>query len=512
VIPFGLIAKSRRIVMTLIPPLFIGKLFLFSALTTAALGFLFPTHVFAHGSMESPVSRVLNCRLENPENPHSAACKAAVAGGGTQPLYDWNGVRRGNANGQHQAIIPDGQLCSGGDPTFQGLDLPRADWPTTTMAPDSNSDAQFVFRATAPHATKYMEFYVTNDGYDPTKPLAWLDLEPQPFCTVTNPILENGRYNINCPLPNDKTGRHLIYHIWQRSDSPEAFYTCIDVEFINNGGGDPSAPHELGQIRAQHDLPIGSVVTFRLFEIDSSSGEFHDLESYSVTVSEGMGKADQWPYHLAQKTNVDSQLIRIGVLQPNGSIEPIMDAQRNHVYALVDQQVGFEIDIHFPGPSGGSPPVAVITANQQEFSGPGAMTVSGQQSSDPNGLSLDYQWMVISGNATISVPAAVETQVTFPELSQDQIVTLKLTVNNGELEDQAILVINHKTDSGGDVEFVYPEGRGQYQPGTVVLGSDGKRYKCRPFPNSGWCNIESDLYYAPGTGLAWQEAWIGLDN
>lgn len=498
--------------MSSIPRISIGTILLFAVLGTVGLGFLLPYKALAHGSMESPVSRVLNCRLENPENPHSAACKAAVEAGGTQPLYDWHGVRQGNANGQHQTIIPDGQLCSGGDPTFQGLALPRADWLTTPIAPDSNGDAQFVFRATAPHATQYMEFYVTKDGYDPTKPLAWLDLEPQPFCTVTDPVLENGRYNIRCPLPNDKAGKHLIYHIWQRADSPEAFYTCIDVEFINNGNGDPSDPHELGQIRAQQDLPIGSVVTFRFFGIDSSSGEFNDLESYSVTMGEGMGTASQWPYHLAQKVNVDSQLIKIGVLQLDGSIQPIMDAQGNHVYAVVDQQLDFEIDIRFPEPPGASPPVAVITANQEEISGPGTITVSGQQSSDPNGLSLDYQWAMISGNASISQPTAVETQVTFPDLSQDQIVTLGLTVNNGELEDQATLVISHKANSGGNVDFVYPEGRGQYQPGTVVLGSDGKRYECRPFPNSGWCNIESDLYYAPGTGLAWQEAWIRLDN
>lgn len=405
--------------MAFIPRLFMNMLFLFSALGTAALTFLVPAQALAHGSMESPVSRILNCRLENPENPHSTACKAAVAAGGTQPLYDWNGVRQGNANGEHQTIIPDGQLCSGGDTTFQGLDLPRADWPTTPLAPNNIGDVEFVFRATAPHATQYMEFYVTNDGYDPTKPLAWSDLESQPFCIETNPILENGRFHISCPLPAAKAGRHLIYHIWQRSDSPEAFYTCIDVEIIHDGGGDPSVPQDLGQIRAQQDLPVGSVLTFRLFEIDSSSGEFHDLDSHSVTVGEGKGSANQWPYHLAQTANVESEFIKVGVLQPDGSIQPLMDAQANHVYGIVDQQLDFEIDFQFPQPPEPSPPV---------------------------------------------------------------------------------------------VDFIYPEGRGQYQTGTVVLGSDGKRYECRPFPNSGWCNIESDLYYAPGTGLAWQEAWMRLDS
>ncbi len=31
--------------------------------------------------------------------------------------------------------------------------------------------------------------------------------------------------------PSGKSGRHIIYSIWQRSDSPEAFYNCVDVNF-----------------------------------------------------------------------------------------------------------------------------------------------------------------------------------------------------------------------------------------------------------------------------------------
>ena len=65
---------------------------------------------FSHGSMETPVSRIYNCFLENPENPKSDACKAAVEQGGTQALYDWNGVNQGNANDMHREIIPDGKL------------------------------------------------------------------------------------------------------------------------------------------------------------------------------------------------------------------------------------------------------------------------------------------------------------------------------------------------------------------------------------------------------------------
>lgn len=187
--------------------------------------------VLAHGSMETPISRVYQCFLEGPENPTSAACQAAVATGGTQALYDWNEINIANASGQHQQLIPDGKLCSAGREKYKGFDLARADWPAQTISPDANGNYEFVYRATAPHSTLYFRFYVTKNGYDPTQPLAWSHLEDTPFCTITNVTLQNGRYRMTCPLPTGKSGRHLIYNIWQRSDSPEAFYACSDVIF-----------------------------------------------------------------------------------------------------------------------------------------------------------------------------------------------------------------------------------------------------------------------------------------
>lgn len=193
------------------------------------------SQVWAHGSVETPISRVYHCFLEGPENPTSAACQAAVALGGTQALYDWNEINLANANGQHRQIIPDGQLCSAGRDKYKGFDLARDDWPAQTIAPDQNGNFEFVYRATAPHSTLYFEFYVTKDGYNPSLPLRWADLEDTPFCTITDVTLQNGRYHMNCPLPANKNGRHLIYNIWQRDDSPEAFYACSDVIFVGNG-------------------------------------------------------------------------------------------------------------------------------------------------------------------------------------------------------------------------------------------------------------------------------------
>ncbi|MFJ2258993.1 lytic polysaccharide monooxygenase [Streptomyces sp. NPDC087844] len=186
----------------------------------------------AHGSMTDPVSRVAACFAEGPENPDSAACKAAVAAGGTQALYDWNGVNIANAAGKSKEIIPDGKLCSAANDKFKGLDLARADWPATRL---TSGNRTFRYKGTAPHKGSF-ELYVTKDGYDPTKPLKWADLESKPFLKVTDPKLENGDYVFSGVVPV-KSGRHLIYSIWQRSDSPEAFYTCSDVVFGEGGAG-----------------------------------------------------------------------------------------------------------------------------------------------------------------------------------------------------------------------------------------------------------------------------------
>ncbi|MEV8587438.1 lytic polysaccharide monooxygenase [Streptomyces sp. NPDC051180] len=204
------------------------------ATTTAglALAGLMSGNAFAHGSMTDPVSRVSACYAEGPESPKSAACKAAVAASGTQAFYDWNAVNIANAAGKHRELIPNGKLCSAGNDKYRGLDLARADWPASKLSSGSHT---FHYKGTAPHKGSF-ELYVTKDGYDPSKPLKWSDLEAKPFVTVTDPGMQNGDYVFQGTVPK-KSGRHLIYSIWQRSDSPEAFYTCSDVVFGKDSGG-----------------------------------------------------------------------------------------------------------------------------------------------------------------------------------------------------------------------------------------------------------------------------------
>ncbi|MFI5547525.1 lytic polysaccharide monooxygenase [Streptomyces sp. NPDC051815] len=203
------------------------------ALAPLALAAYAAAPAAAHGSMTDPVSRVAACYAEGPESPRTAACKAAVASSGAQAFYDWNAVNIANAAGNHRSLIPNGKLCSAGNDKYRGLDLARADWPASPMSAGAHT---FRYKGTAPHKGSF-ELYMTKDGYDPTKPLKWSDLEPAPFAKATDPGMQNGDYVFSGTVPK-KSGRHLVYSIWQRSDSPEAFYTCSDVVFgKDNGGG-----------------------------------------------------------------------------------------------------------------------------------------------------------------------------------------------------------------------------------------------------------------------------------
>lgn len=89
---------------------------------------------------------------------------------------------------------------------------------------------------TAPHKGTF-EVYLTKAGYDPSQPLAWDDLDlANPVATATDPAASDGFYTFSGTLPQ-RSGTHLLYAVWQRSDSPEAFYSCSDVTF-----GGTSAP------------------------------------------------------------------------------------------------------------------------------------------------------------------------------------------------------------------------------------------------------------------------------
>jgi len=211
-------------------------------LLTIALATTAAAPIFGHGSMADPISRSYWIFLENPQTPQRPVSAAAVNTAGTQAFYDWNEVNGLFPNRDYQAQIPDGQLPGAGRAKYDGLNLPRADWPAT---PISSGPYTVAYYATTPHDPSYFVPYITREDYDPTQPLKWSDLEEVPI--LDEVVLQDGYYYFTIDLP-ERTGRHLLYVIWQRIDpNGEAFFSTSDLEFGDGNGNFPPNPNPLPQ-------------------------------------------------------------------------------------------------------------------------------------------------------------------------------------------------------------------------------------------------------------------------
>jgi chitin-binding protein len=202
---------------------------------------LAPAQASAHGVMLTPGARTYLCYLDGLRStgeiiPFNPACAAAVASGGTQPLYDWFGVLRSDGAGRTTGFINDGEICGGGTAKYAAYNAARTDWPVTHLT--AGAPIEFHYSNWAAHPGAF-NLYITRDGWDPTTPLAWSDLVP--FGSATNPPASGppGAFNYyfwSGQLPAGKTGRHIIFAHWIRSDSQENFYSCSDVVFDGGHG------------------------------------------------------------------------------------------------------------------------------------------------------------------------------------------------------------------------------------------------------------------------------------
>ncbi|HET9654868.1 MAG TPA: lytic polysaccharide monooxygenase [Kineosporiaceae bacterium] len=205
----------------------------------------------AHGANASPGSRTYLCFKDahhtggdlDARNP---ACKQAIADGGKQPLWDWPGVGNSATKGRTRGFIPDGKICSANNKTYAAYDAARADWPATHLTSGAKWDFRFPSHDGHPGT---FSLYITKDGYDPTKPLAWDDLESKPCDTHTFPAPNasgsDGReFDWNITLPAHKTGKHLLLTYWQRSDADGAFFSCSDVVFDGGHGEISGFPND----------------------------------------------------------------------------------------------------------------------------------------------------------------------------------------------------------------------------------------------------------------------------
>ncbi|MFZ4775704.1 MAG: glycoside hydrolase family 9 protein [Terrimicrobiaceae bacterium] len=203
------------------------------------LAFLLVTAMaaFGHGSMADPISRSYEVFLENPQTPQTAAARAAIAVAGTQAFYDWHEVNLQVPDYNYQARIPDGKLPGVGRDKYAGLNLPRTDWPATPVVPGLR---ECRFYAATPHEPSFFRAYITREGYNPLQPLRWSDLVAVPGADSAHLMGSNYYMTLDLPV---RTGRHILYVIWQRIDPVgEVFFSTSDLDFGGVNYGATPAP------------------------------------------------------------------------------------------------------------------------------------------------------------------------------------------------------------------------------------------------------------------------------
>ncbi|MFF9570738.1 lytic polysaccharide monooxygenase [Streptomyces sp. NPDC014685] len=185
-------------------------------LVVAGVSMLATSSAGSHGYTDNPISRQKLC------------ANGTVTGCGN---IQWEPQSVEGPKGFPAAGPADGKICSGGNGTFAQLDDPRGgNWPATKVT--GGQGFSFRWQFTARHATSDFRYYITKDGWDPTKPLTRADLESQPFMTVPYggkqppaTLTQQGT------IPTQKSGKHIILSVWNVADTANAFYACSDVQF-----------------------------------------------------------------------------------------------------------------------------------------------------------------------------------------------------------------------------------------------------------------------------------------
>ncbi|MFD0587372.1 lytic polysaccharide monooxygenase [Paenibacillus sp. GCM10027627] len=188
----------------------------------------FAKSISAHGYVDSPASRAIQCK-----NNLNTNCGSII--------YEPQSLE--GLKGFPNAGPADGKIASAGLAGFANLDQQSASrWNKVNISSGQNT---FTWKFTAPHATTSYRYFITKPNWDPNQPLTRAQLDLNPFCTVAG----NGQappttLSHSCNVPS-RTGYHIILAVWDISNTPNAWYNAIDVFFGTPDVTPPSAPTNL---------------------------------------------------------------------------------------------------------------------------------------------------------------------------------------------------------------------------------------------------------------------------
>lgn len=456
----------------------------------------------AHGYMVDPPSRAYVCRLG----------KNTDCGGATYEPQSVGETAKG-----FPAVGPaDGQIASGGNSNFAKLDIQTPTRWHRTEVLDRTIDFDWYYHAA--HLTTGWEYFITKPDWNPSQPLSRASFEPTPFCTVAGngvaPIAGAAgghgpaQHKHRCTLPNDRDGHHVILGAWTVADTSAAFYNVVDVD-IKAEGAPVDGWVTVGNVSPGRALLRGDKVTLRAFNGSAPSTAYNvDL----TVASTEQGLPHNWPFELAQRVNQAHTLVRAGVRNEDGGIEPVRGS--NKLFAKAESGVtSYQLQYDLvPDPQA----FMHLQSVQPEYvleKGRTAMTFNVATNRD-----LQVEATLFDANNKQVGFARQRVNATTAPMSIDvrsapggHQITLVGATDDDRVSLQVVKAVTMTGEAGGaDFDFVYVPGNAQYKAGAKVLQEkNGEVYECKPFPYEGWCS-QSPAHYEPGFGSDWQHAWNRL--
>ncbi len=413
--------------------------------------------------------------------------------------------------------------------------------------------------------------FITKQDWDQTQPLTRDAFDLDPFCSVPghgkHPAVDISH---TCNVPN-RSGYQIILGVWDVGDTSSSFYSVIDVKMPDDGTSPPPAREQkdVGDINPSSDLKANDIVRVRLFTVDGEREE-QALEMAIANKEQGKKNAWPKllsEFINAQNTELEAGIkdaqgnivpvfgkndifvdassaitrveIEIDLDEVNASLDINLRKSRFNtgepmyliVDATADPVMKITAELFYQDARVGYQESAVLNSTQLQLDvqdpqvGNYQLIVKGETADHQHTVQKNFTIKVVDSGDPVDPTDSI-----YPENIGKYTVGTLIRGQDGNTYQclitgwcngnrayfapglglawrQAWKIVSNGTPPAAAADFIYPEGRGQYQQGTIVEGTDNALYRCN-IP--GWCNSESSFHYAPGAGIAWDSAWSPL--
>ncbi|MFB9328208.1 lytic polysaccharide monooxygenase [Paenibacillus aurantiacus] len=410
-----------------------------SLLFAIALSFLFAQSASAHGYVDSPASRAIQCK-----NGLNTNCGPII--------YEPQSLE--GLKGFPAAGPADGKIASAGLAGFSALDEQSATrWNKVNMSSGPNT---FTWKFTARHATTSYRYFITKENWNPNAPLTRDQLNLTPFCTINgNGQQPPATLSHSCNVPA-RTGYHIILAVWDIADTGNAWYNAIDVQF-GNGPADNVAPTAPSGLNA---TAVGTTTATLNWGASSDNIAVAGYEVYAgsnpttiVTVP-----ANQLSVNLTNLAAGTTHALSVKAYDAAGNRSPAS----NVVQVTTD-----------PLPVDNTPPTAPSGLHVMGTAGSNSLTLMWSASSDESGIA---GYRIYSGSTLIATVAGSSTEKLVTGLTPSTSYTFTVVAfdpsNNASAASNAVTVTTAQAPSATPwaANTAYAAG--------ALVSYNGAVYKC----------------------------------